>query len=153
MKTCLALFRTGHGGGVRNGPEHRPYLPYAGRRDLTVETPGGSYPSWIEVSDRDGVATIGGGGGERRRPTHRYRNVTAAWPSAVREPRNMAVEKHCGPWRYRSLAGAARIAKERAGRRVPGHLKTAVRNCFGRVAARRVNYWAGVANGLPFSTT
>jgi hypothetical protein len=38
--------------------QRRSYLPYAGRWDLTVVTPGGSYPSWMEVSDRDGVVTI-----------------------------------------------------------------------------------------------
>jgi len=36
----------------------RAYLPYAGRWDLTIQTPAGSYPAWMEVSDRDGVVTI-----------------------------------------------------------------------------------------------
>jgi len=38
--------------------QSRAYLPYAGRWDLTVETPTGSYPSWMEVSNRDGVVTV-----------------------------------------------------------------------------------------------
>jgi hypothetical protein len=36
----------------------RAYVPYAGRWDLTVETPSGTYPSWMEVSSRDGVVTV-----------------------------------------------------------------------------------------------
>jgi hypothetical protein len=36
----------------------RAYLPYAGRWDLTIQTPTETYPAWMEVSDRDGVVTI-----------------------------------------------------------------------------------------------
>src|SRR5258708_30100315 len=38
--------------------QRRAYAPYAGRWDLTVTAGGQTYPSWIEVSDRDGVVTV-----------------------------------------------------------------------------------------------
>jgi hypothetical protein len=38
--------------------QRRAYAPYAGRWDLTVTAGGETYPSWIEVSDRDGVVTV-----------------------------------------------------------------------------------------------
>jgi hypothetical protein len=38
--------------------QRRAYAPYAGRWDLTITAGGETYPSWIEVSDRDGVVTV-----------------------------------------------------------------------------------------------
>jgi hypothetical protein len=38
--------------------QRRAYAPYAGRWDLTITAGGETYPSWIEVSDKDGVVTV-----------------------------------------------------------------------------------------------
>jgi hypothetical protein len=42
--------------------QRRAYAPYAGRWDLTVTAGGETYPSWIEISDKDGVVVgrVGG---------------------------------------------------------------------------------------------
>ena len=57
MKTSLTLFLLA-AAVMPTFAQSRAYLPYAGRWDLSVETPSGTYPSWMEVSSRDGVLTV-----------------------------------------------------------------------------------------------
>ncbi|MDP9170279.1 MAG: DUF1080 domain-containing protein [Acidobacteriota bacterium] len=38
--------------------QRRASVPYAGRWDLTLDTPEGNYPSWIEVSEKDGTVQV-----------------------------------------------------------------------------------------------